>query len=90
MNKHGLTRHAALIGSNWNNGDNASPFNWNLNNATSNVNRNIGTHTIFVKSRGLVQPCLLAKHRNKKTCAGRGLPAFESSVITQRPVGALP
>ena len=90
MNKQGLIRQAALIGSNWNNGLNAGTFNWNLNNTASNVNRNIGTRTIFVKTGGLVRPCLLAKHRNKKTCAGRSHQAFESSVITQRPVGALP
>ena len=40
MKKQGLTRQAALIGSNWNNGLNAGTFNWNLNNAASNVNRN--------------------------------------------------
>ena len=99
MKKQGLTRQAALIGSNWNNGLNAGTFNWNLNNAASNVNlnntasnvnRNIGTRTIFVRFWGLVEPCLLAKHRNIKTCAGRGLLAFERSVIPQRPMGALP
>ena len=90
MNKQGLTRHAALIGSYWNNDLNAGTFNWNLNNATSNVNRNIGTRTIFVRLWGLVEPCLLAKHRNIKTCAGRGLPAFERSAIIQRPTGVLP
>lgn len=90
MIKQGLTRRAALIGGNWNNGDNAGTFNWNLNNATSNVNRNIGTHLIFVIIGGLVQPCLLAKHRNIKTCAGRGRVAFESSVIPQRPARVLP
>jgi hypothetical protein len=34
---------AAKFSSNWNNGTNAGTFNWNLNNATSNVNRNIST-----------------------------------------------
>lgn len=90
MKKQGLTRQAALIDSNWNNGLNAGTFNWNLNNTASNVNRNIGTRTIFVRFWGLVEPCLLAKHRNIKTCAGRGLLAFERSVIRQRPMGALP
>ena len=90
MKKQGLTRQAALIGSNWNNGLNAGTFNWNLNNAASNVNRNIGTQMFFVKNRCPIKPCLLAKHRNIKTCAGRGLLAFERSVTPQRPVGALP
>ena len=40
---------AAKFGSNWNNDANAGLFNWNLNNVTSNVNRNISTRlTIFV------------------------------------------
>ena len=39
----------AKFSSNWNNGTNAGTFNWNLNNATSNVNQNIGTRlTIFM------------------------------------------
>ena len=31
-------------GGNWNNGSNAGPFYWNLNNTSSSRNRNIGTH----------------------------------------------
>lgn len=34
----------AHFGSNANNGTNAGSFYWNLNNASSNRNRNIGTH----------------------------------------------
>lgn len=33
-----------LFGSNANNGANAGGFYWNLNNDSSNLNRNIGTH----------------------------------------------
>ena len=33
-----------LIGGNWNNSSNARCFYWNLNNSTSNRNRNIGGH----------------------------------------------
>ena len=32
---------SAVIGSNWNNGTNAEPFYWNLNNSVGNRNRNI-------------------------------------------------
>lgn len=46
--KRGLTGLTALLGGNWNNGDNAGPFNWNLNNAASNVNRNNGARLAFV------------------------------------------
>lgn len=54
---------AAKFSSNWNNATNAGTFNWNLNNATSNVNRNISTRlTYFIYS--LIIPCLLAKHKN--------------------------
>ena len=39
----------AKFSSNWSNGTAAGAFNWNLNNATSNVNQNIGTRlTIFM------------------------------------------
>jgi hypothetical protein len=86
----GLIGLPTLLGGNWNNAMNASAFYWNLNNNASNVNRNIGTQSFFVNKRCPIKPCLLAKHRNIKTCAGRGLPAFERSAIIQRPTGVLP
>lgn len=86
----GLIGLAALLGGNWNNDLTAGTFNWNLNNAASNVNRNIGTQLFFVKNRRPIKPCLLAKHRNIKTCAGRGHITFESSVTIQRPIKVLP
>jgi hypothetical protein len=78
----------ALLSGNWNNLSNASTFNWNLNNATSNVNRNIGTHLAnFVKlSLNLVRPCPLAKHNNEKPCAGRISGNLERSRPIQRTV----
>jgi hypothetical protein len=82
--EQGLTRRAALIGSNWNNGTNASPFNWNLNNATSNVNRNISTQLVFVSENGLVGPCRSAKHRNIKPCVGKGSLSIEDAWNPQR------
>ena len=33
----------ALVGANWNNGDNVGPWTLNLNNAASNANVNIGS-----------------------------------------------
>jgi len=47
MNVLGISRRTDLFGGNWNNGDNASTFNFNLNNGASNVNRNIGTHLAY-------------------------------------------
>jgi hypothetical protein len=34
------------LGANWNNGLNTSAFYWNLNNASSNRNRNISSHLV--------------------------------------------
>jgi hypothetical protein len=87
MVKQGLSGLTTLISGNWNNGTNTGTFNWNLNNATSNVNRNIGTHLpdlVFGILRCLDKPCLLAKHSNIKPCIGRGGNAFEDSGILQR------
>ena len=36
-------RRVTILGRNANNGTNASTFFWNLNNASSNANRNIGS-----------------------------------------------
>lgn len=38
--------HVTHFGSNANNGTNAGGFYWNLNNDSSNSNRNIGTHHV--------------------------------------------
>lgn len=37
----------ANFSGNWNNGDNAGPFQFNVNYATSNSNSNLGTHQMF-------------------------------------------
>lgn len=78
----------ALLSGNWNNAANAGTFNWNLNNATSNVNRNIGSQLAnFVLSiKNLVKPCPLAKHNNEKPCAGRISGNLERSRPIQRTV----
>lgn len=36
-----LRKKITQLGSNWNNGTNAEPFYWNLNNSVGNRNRNI-------------------------------------------------
>ncbi len=62
-----------IASSNWNNGSNAGTFYWNLNNATSNSNRNISTHLLcgvfkfkshFDKMRALP----LGKTHNNEQC----------------------
>ena len=35
-----------ILGGNWNNGLNTSPFYWNVNNVPSNRNRNISAHPV--------------------------------------------
>ena len=74
MNTLGIPgQPTTLFSGNWNNASNAGTFNWNLNNATSNVNSNIGTRvTYFVKTIDSSDiPCLLAKHNNENPRAGR-------------------
>lgn len=44
-------QQVALFGGNANNGTNAGRFYWNLNNASSNANRNIGAHLAVVVTR---------------------------------------
>jgi len=60
---------ALLFSSNWNNALIAGTFNFNANNATSNVNSNIGRQLVnfvnLVKHFNI--PCPLAKHNNEKT-----------------------
>lgn len=46
------------LGSKWNNGANAGAFYWNLNNATSNRNRNISRQLVNARfSRGIFPGC---------------------------------
>lgn len=46
------------LGSKWNNSANAGTFYWNLNNATSNRNRNIGGQLVNARfSRGKFPGC---------------------------------
>lgn len=73
MNTVGMPGMTALFGGNWNNASNAGTFNWNLNNATSNVNSNIGTRVTYFANHNDFSgiPCLLAKHNNEKPRAGR-------------------
>jgi len=40
------TNQVTKLGTNWNNGLNTSAFNWNLNNASSNRNRNISSQLV--------------------------------------------
>ena len=54
----------AKFGSNWNNGTNAGTFNWNLNNVTTNVNRNISTRLTIFMNLVLVYP---ASWQNRTT-----------------------
>lgn len=39
------------LGSNWNNGSNAGSFNWNVNNISSNRNRNISGHLLNAQGK---------------------------------------
>lgn len=39
-----------ILGSNWNNGTNSGSFYWNVNNTTSNRNRNHGSHLVNAES----------------------------------------
>ena len=63
MNTLGIPGLTTLFSGNWNNGTNARTFYWNLNNATSNVNRNIGTHLAnFVEIESPGTPWLSQKY----------------------------
>lgn len=42
------------LGRNWNNGSNTSPFYWNVNNVSSNRNRNISAHPVNAKKNVVV------------------------------------
>ena len=39
------------LGSNWNKGSNAGSFNWNVNNTSSNRNRNISGHLLNAQGK---------------------------------------
>lgn len=41
------TGYCANFSGNWNNGDNAGPFQFNVNYTASNSNSNLGTHQMF-------------------------------------------
>lgn len=51
-------KKVAILGSKWNNSANAGTFYWNLNNATSNRNRNISRQLVNARfSRGKFPGC---------------------------------
>lgn len=66
------------FGGNANNGLNTGSFYWNLNNAASNRNRNIGTHVMLplkckeVGSRSLDQTCCHKKFSSNRRITWRG------------------
>lgn len=65
-----------LIGRNWNNSSNAGSFFLNVNNAPSNRNRNIGTHSLYAQVKKImwINPCLGSCRNiiiNQLGCVGR-------------------
>lgn len=51
-------KKVTILGSKWNNSANAGTFYWNLNNATSNRNRNISRQLVNARfSRGIFPGC---------------------------------
>lgn len=62
------TDRVAKLGGKWNNSSFAGLFYWNLNNSSTNRNRNISSHSVNaqLKKMRLGLPCLLAKHKNNK------------------------
>ena len=68
-----LWRHSVNVSSNWNNATNAGTFNFNANNAESNVNQNIGSRlTNFVKCQfASIYPATWQNRKMNKHCAGR-------------------
>lgn len=70
-----IKKKVTLLGSNWNNGSNASSFYWNLNNSVGNRNRNIGTHLCFIHTINIdstaisyYTPPLGERKDNKELC----------------------
>jgi len=64
----------AILGGNWNNDSNAGTFYWNLNNTSSNRNRNIGTHLLYVqiiKVKNLFALPLGKIEKRIKSCIGK-------------------
>jgi len=72
--------HSALLSGNWNNAANAGTFNWNLNNAESNVNQNIGTHLANFVKYFLDRPAPWQNITTNKHCVGRARNCLEHSV----------
>ena len=52
--------HFTILSGNSNNGVNAGAFYWNLNNGSSNANRNIGAQLAIVETRHRV-PCPIGR-----------------------------
>lgn len=52
------------LGGKWNNSSKTGTFYWNLNNATSNRNRNISSHLVNANKCEISSPCHLAKYKN--------------------------
>lgn len=66
------------VGSNWNNDLNAGPLNWNLNNSSTNTNRNIGTHSLCTIKENTISICLgscqnINPNPNRLVAVGRTL-----------------
>lgn len=59
------------FGGNANNGSNAGTFYWNLNNDSSNRNRNIGTHVNPHNNVKMLVPDLLVKYVAIKSLVGK-------------------
>lgn len=72
------------LGGNWNNGTNARTFYWNLNNTSSNVNRNISTHLAnFVKTVRSRYTLPLGKTQKKHVCVGRRAQRSKTRIKTK-------
>lgn len=60
----------ANFSGNWNNGDNAGPFQFNVNYATSNSNSNLGTHQMFDPSFSMFRNDVTAPAPGNRTGPG--------------------
>lgn len=83
-NQKAVKNQVTKLGANWNNASNASAFYWNLNNVSSNRNRNISSQAVNahkpktplssldggVYHTETRQPCHLAKHISPEQCSG--------------------
>lgn len=84
-----------LLGGNWNNGANAGAFYFNLNNAASNSDRNIGTHLLHLvhwmtlNTFKQFRPAAWQNiEKGRGNCAGRAFQGLESSAPPHMKVGA--